>query len=576
MIEQASGNIQKNSTGSGKILLALLPFWDPQMCSLGMGCLKSYLQRHGYRVKAVDANLEPGFRELYDAYYDLLKKYVPKDKQGNIFNIGNQVLRNHMMAHLNGPDHPRYRELIKILVQQTFFTDFEDEKVQELEEILKAFFARLKVYFTGLLEREKPTVLGLSVYGDTLAASMLGFKLAKKWNPSTKTVMGGGIFADQLAPGSPNLEFFVEKSGDYIDKIIIGEGEDLLLKFLRGQLDQTGKVVGLPDIDGHTVDLSRVDVPDFSDFDLLHYPHLGHYGARSCPFQCTFCSETINWGKYRKKKISQLVKEFIELYNRHSYQLFLLTDSTLNPIVSDLSGELIKAGVSIYWDGFLRADKHVGNRENTLLWRRGGFYRAKLGLESGSQRILDLMRKRITVEQAEKALINLAYAGIKTTTFWLFGHPGETEKDFRLTLDFIERMKDNIYEADCNPFNYYLTGQVNSDEWLKNNKGVLLYPQWATDMLVSQTWMMEGEPSRQETFERVNRFVKHCKKLGIPNPYSLKEINKADERWKSLHKNAVPCLVDLNNKDIYIDENTRVKELIFSDKIDLANEGFEF
>jgi radical SAM superfamily enzyme YgiQ (UPF0313 family) len=113
--------------------------------------------------------------------------------------------------------------------------------------------------------------------------------------------------------------------------------------------------------------------------------------------------------------------------------LFLLTDSTLNPIAAELSKEISKSGVSIYWDGFLRADRHVCNPENTLSWRQGGFYRAMLGLESGSQRVLDLMAKRITVQQSEAALASLAYAGIKTTTFWLFGYPGETEQDFRMT-----------------------------------------------------------------------------------------------------------------------------------------------
>lgn len=558
-----------------KILLALLPFWDPQISPLAMGCLKSFLHQYGYLVKTVDANLETRFRELFDQYYTLLQEYIPEHRQGNIFNIGNQVLHNHMMAHLNYQDREKYIKLVKILVRETFFTDVETEQVWQLDKILGEFYCRLREYVTSLLHKERPDVLGLTVYGDTLPASLFALKLAKEQFPAIKTIIGGGIFADQLAPGSPNLDFFVQKTKDYIDMTVIGEGEELFLRFLQGELDKSQRVFTLKDLKRSFVDLSIVDVPDFTDFDLQYYPHLSHYGARSCPYQCTFCSETINWGRYRKKDVSQTVKEFIKLYKRHSYQLFLLTDSTLNPIMTPLSKEIIKSGVSIYWDGFLRADRHVCDRKNTLLWRRGGFYRAKLGLESGSQRILDLMHKGITVEQSEIALANLAYAGIKTTTFWLFGHPGETEEDFQKTLDFIDKVKDNIYEADCNPFNYYLTGQANSEEWLKNNKGVLLYPEWAADMLISQTWIMDGEPSREETFRWVNRFVQHCKKLGIPNPYSLSDVYKADERWKRLHKNAVPSLVDLKNQEAYIDESKNVKELIFAEKKSLENEDFD-
>jgi radical SAM superfamily enzyme YgiQ (UPF0313 family) len=560
-----------------KILLALLPFWDPQIPPLGIACLKSYLQQHGYKVKSVDANLEPQFRELRDSYYETLQNMIPVNKQGNIFNIGNQVMRNHLMVHLNRNeekmDENRYEELLKILVMKTFFTDVDTDRLLILDNLLEEFYIRLKRYVMDLLARENPTLLGLTVYGDTFPASVAVFQWAKQKNSSIMTVMGGGIFADQLAPGSPELDYFLERSVNYIDKIIIGEGEALLMKLLRGELDHSQRVFGLRDLyhreessgDKTRVDLSQIDVPDYRDFHLEYYPHLAHYGARSCPYQCKFCSETINWGRYRKKHVQQTVRELIQLQQRHSYQLFLLTDSTLNPIISALSKEFRKSGVTIYWDGFLRADSHAGNISNTLLWRRGGFYRAKLGLESGSQRVLDLMDKRITVEQSEATLAALAYAGIKTTTFWLFGFPGETAEDFQATLDFIEKNKDCIYEADCNAFNYYLTGQANSEEWLKNNRGILLYPKWAKKLLITQTWVLDALPTREEGYKRINRFVQHCNKLGIPNPYSLKDVYEADERWKKLHKNAVPSIVELKNQDLYLDENKQVKEFSFAE-----------
>ena len=557
----------KNPKNKEKILLALLPFWDPQIPPLGLACIKSYLQQHGYRVKTVDANIELRFRKYHDSYFDILKKYIPAGKRGNLYNIGNQVFRNHLMAYLNYKEKSKYLEMVKILVQKTFYCDARDTMARELHEAVGRFYTELDTYFLEMLAEEKPDLLGLSVYGDTFPASMAAFKTAKKKFPTIKTVMGGGIFADQLAPGSPDLEYFVDKAKDYIDMIIIGEGEQLLLKYLQNQLDPGKKVFGLKDIKTGTLDISTVDVPDFSDFDLGYYPHLAMYGARSCPYQCKFCSETINWGKYREKNVQQTAAEFIKLYKRYSHQLFLMTDSTLNPIITDLAKEVIKSGVSIYWDGFLRADKHVCETENTWLWRRGGFYRAKMGLESGSQRVLDMMNKKITIEQSELALAALAYAGIKTTTFWLFGFPGETEHDFRMTLDFIERNKDNIYEADCNAFNYYLTGQVNSEQWMKNNKGLLLYPTWARDMLISQTWVLAGEPAREVAYKRLNRFIEHCERLAVPNPYSLNDVYKADLRWKHLHKNAVPSVVELSNKDTYIVENQNVKKLTFAKKI---------
>ena len=199
-----------------------------------------------------------------------------------------------------------------------------------------------------------------------------------------------------------------------------------------------------------------------------------------------------------------------------------------------------------------------------------------MGLESGSPKILQLMGKRITLEQVKESVASLALAGIKTTTFWVIGHPEETEHDFQQTLDLLEELKDYIYEADCNPFYYYLSGQSNSGNWQDGYKQEPVYPDWAQDVLLSQTWRLDCLPTRQETYERVNRFIAHIRRLGIPDPYSLKDIYEADDRWAKLHKNAVPPLVELQDKTVYIDENKYVKILTAAKKKNLAEENFEF
>jgi len=76
-------------------------------------------------------------------------------------------------------------------------------------------------------------------------------------------------------------------------------------------------------------------------------------------------------------------------------------------------------------------------------------------------------------------------------------------------------------------------------------------------MLIAQTWILDCEPGREETYKRLNRFNRHIRRLGIPNVYTLRNIYEADERWKKLHRNAVPELVEFKNKGVYIDENRR-------------------
>jgi radical SAM superfamily enzyme YgiQ (UPF0313 family) len=564
----------KIKPGQEKILLVLLPFWSPLIPPIGIACLKSYLQQHNYEVKTVDANVEIDFNELYDRYFDILRQHVPENKRGNFFSVGHDILRNQMTAHLNYTDEIAYLELLKILIYKTFYVKVNQEEVLKLHQIVKEFYKRLKQYMLDLLARESPTILGLSVFSDTLPASMFAFKLTRETYPHIGTVMGGAVFADQLAPKTPNFEIFLEKTRSYIDKIIIGEGEILFLKWLRGELPASKRVFTIDDIDRKILDLSSVDILDMRDFDTRNYTFVVSYASRSCPFQCSFCSETIQWGKYRKKKAHKVFTELMDLYKRHGTQLFLLSDSLLNPVLPDLAEEFLKSPVSLYWGGWLRVDKHACDMENTLRWRRSGFYHARLGIESGSEHVLELMEKFISMEQIRASLSSLAAAGIKTTTLWVVGHPGETEKDFQKTLDLIEELRNDIYEAECRPFYFYLSGQAGSrDDWWRKMKKIPLYPQEAENMLLFQTWLLDCEPTREAIYKRMNRFVKHCNTLGIPNPYSMHDIYQADERWKKLHKNAVPSVVEFKNSDIYIDENKFVKKINRVKASDSAHNG---
>lgn len=555
------------------ILLVLLPFWDPQIPPSGISCLKSFLRQHGFRVKTVDANVEENLNEIYHLYFDSLKRFIPPERMGNFYKIGHDVLRHQLMAFLHYQDKKEYIDLVKGVIFHTYYVEVEDRHILELHQIIEEFYSRLEVFFLALLAKEMPAVLGISVYSGTLPASLFAFKLAKQKYPAIQTIMGGGVFADQLAPGSPNLDFFLKKT-PYIDKIIIGEGEFLLLKLLQGELEESQRVYTLKDINHEILNISSVDIPDFSDFNLTYYPYLFAYSSRSCPFQCRFCSETRQWGKYRQKSGKQVAEEFLKLHQKHGMQLFLMGDSLLNFTLDEIAHELIKADTSIYWDGYLRVDRHTCDREKTWLWRQAGFYRARLGVESGSQHVLDLMDKRITIEQTRITLANLAHAGIKTTTYWVVGYPGETEKDFQKTLELVEEIGDDIYQADCSPFWFFFTNQEGAGDW--RNKYVTLYPGKTKEMMMLQTWTVDGEPHHQEIHQRMWRFVRHCEQLGIPNPYSLSDVHKADERWKELHKNAVPPLIDFKNNHIPIDENKHLKQIHFAANVPEDEGDFGF
>jgi radical SAM superfamily enzyme YgiQ (UPF0313 family) len=542
-----------------KILLLLLPFWDPLIPPQGIASIKNYLQHHGYTVSTRDANLENKFKMQYDRYFDTLRTYIPKHRQGNFFNIGHDVLRSHMMAHIQKKDETEYIQLIQTIIYKTFFSPITSDQVQQLTQHLETFYATLDEYIVTQIKREKPDVLGISVMRDTMPASLYAFRRAKQVTPGIMTLMGGSTFANELAQGSQDLDYFLEKT-PYIDHIIIGEGYSLFLKLLKGELPPQQKVFTSADIGGHTIGFSELRNPDLSDFNVQQdYPYLAGQSSSSCPYQCSFCNVAAYYGAFKKKDPRQTQKEMKENFQKYGNQLFFMTDALLNTTATELSREFIKSDIKLYWDGYLRVDHTTTQYENALLWRQGGFYRARIGVETGSQKVLNLMDKKITVAQTRKTLSSLAGAGIKTTAYIVIGHPGETEEDFQMTLDLIRDHKNDIWEVECNPFIFSYTGQAHSNDW--EEKRILLYPPQSRELLMIQSWDLEVPPGREEAYNRVCRFVEHCDKLGVPNPYTLREIYQADERWKRLHKNAVPSLVEFKEGNRYIDECKDIKEI---------------
>lgn len=555
---------------AGRILLAVLPYWAPVLPPVGLARLKSFLTPLGYHIKIVDYIVKNETLAFYYGYFDVLRECIPKEKRGNFKNIGHDVLQNHMMAHLNYQDEKEYIKLVKILIYKTYYTHVDDSYVYKLNQIISDYYAVLKEHYLFLLDFEKPDMVGLTVYRDTLAASIFILRLTKEKKPHIKTVIGGGIFADSHSVGTPNFKKLLETTTDCIDKVFIGEGELLFLKYLQGELPESKRVYTRDDINGETLDLKNADIPDLSDLNIRKYSHLPATASFSCPYKCSFCNEVKFRGKFRKRNIKETVDEMVKLHRsvelnnvNSGHQLFFMTDSLINPIISDLAAELIKRNVSLYYDGYYKVDSAAMDINNTFFWRKSGLYRVRLGVESGSQRILDLMKKGITVEQIRGAVKSFALAGIKTTAYWVIGHPGETEEDFRMTLDLVEELKNSIYQAECNPFLYHYSGQNSSDEWKDKRKR--LYPENAKDMLIFDYWTLDMEPLREVAYERMNRFEAHCRKLGIPNPYSLKESFDSDRRWKKLQKFAVPPMDEFFKEDASIQDN--LTERVFTQNI---------
>ena len=536
MRRELSKSVQTSKTEKGKILLVKPPYFTPWTPPLGIAILKSFLEQNGYAVKCLDLNVEPELWGMHHQYFSTIQSLEDVSVNDGYSKLW-WILQAHMLAYTNGADAGACVRVLEQVIP-LYGISHNQQVLDTLISLVESFFNRLD-YLLNQIDLSGYRVVGASTYTTSLAASLFILKKIKKEHPQIKTVMGGGVFADDLALGSDNLTTLVEEY-PCVDHVVLGEGEMLFLKLLDGELGGR-RVVSLSDLQGKGLEMKDVPTPDFSDLDFNNYYHLTIEGARSCPFQCSFCSETIQWGQYRKKPTKVFVDQVMELVERHHDGSFFMGDSLMNPYLQDFARELIERKAQVFYDGYLRADKPVTNRDRTKFWARSGLFRVRLGIESASARVLGAMDKMTTPKVIADVLKSLASAGIRTTTYWIVGFPGETEEDFQETLDFIEEHHRYIYELEAHPYYYYPYGQVGSRLYQCRS----LYPEEVTSVTKFKVWeVIDANPPREVKYERLRRLSKMASSLGLPNIYTMAERYQAEDRWHSLYPLAADVYKD--------------------------------
>ena len=512
---------------TGKILLVKPPYFSPWTPPLGIAILKSFLESHGYSVKCYDFNSDPELWGMHHKYFTVLQALEDVSTNDGYSKLW-WILNAHMLAYANGASPEACAQVLASVVPLQGMR-IEPSVIRALLPLVENFYTRMN----NLMEHfdlSEYAVVGTSTYTTSLGPSLFLLKNIKTHHPRIKTIMGGGAFADDLALGSDNLDTLVREY-DYVDHFVLGEGELLLLKLLQGELAHK-RLISIADLKGATLPMEEVPVPDFSDVGTDTYYHLTIEGARSCPFQCNFCSETIQWGDYRKRPMSAFADQVLELAGKYNNKSFFMGDSLMNPYINQFAGQLLERKADILYDGYLRADKPVTNRAFVKMWADSGCYRVRLGIESAAARVLDAMDKMTTPAVISDVLKTLANAGIRTTTYWITGFPGETEEEFQETCDFIREHHQYIYELEAHAYYYYPYGQIGS----RLHQCHSIYPDNVTDIIKFKVWEInDANPPRVERFDRLRRVSELASNLGLPNIYTMAERFDAEERWHRLY-----------------------------------------
>ena len=229
--------------------------------------------------------------------------------------------------------------------------------------------------------------------------------------------------------------------------IVTGEAEDILSKIL--------KIKNKPEIinAGFIQDIDKLPFParhlfkNVVDYSGIHGQDIGVgattiVSSRGCPYNCNFCTRIPQTQKVRFHSPEHMINELKTIISEYSIRHFRFVDDifTLNKDrVMLLCDKLINEKLGITWICITRADK-LG-KDLTLKMKKAGCTEIHIGVESGSQRILDLMNKGISIESLENAIKLIKETEIKAKTYLMYGFPGETIEDRQMTIDFIRKNK---------------------------------------------------------------------------------------------------------------------------------------
>jgi hypothetical protein len=165
--------------------------------------------------------------------------------------------------------------------------------------------------------------------------------------------------------------------------------------------------------------------------------------SRGCVAKCQFCSETTFW-RYRGRLAGNIVDEIEYQYHTFGVRTVWFIDSLVNGNLKELrafaKGVVDKGLTDLHWVGYCRNDERM-DLDYFRDLKASGCDMLNFGVESGSQKVLDIMKKNVKREAVEKNLHDMTTAGINAFTNWFVGFPGEDRQDFADTMTLMWRTR---------------------------------------------------------------------------------------------------------------------------------------
>lgn len=300
------------------------------------------------------------------------------------------------------------------------------------------------------IRESRPDLVAISVMTCTVPDSVKVIELAKRINPSIKTIMGG-VHASFMYE-----EMFSMTNA--LDFIIRGEGEETIVELLNtvstdGDLSKVNGLV-YKDEDKIIANPPRPFMQSFDNlpmaWDLLDWDDYRYFilpgsrlGAictsRGCDKECTFCSQQKYWLRtWRARTPEDIVKEMLTLRNEYGVNVVLFTDDYPTPDRQRwerLLDLIIENNIDMKILMETRAADIIRDEDILHKYKKAGIIHIYVGTESTQQESLDYIKKDLSIEESKKALALLRDFGIITETSMILGFPDETEDSIAKTLE---------------------------------------------------------------------------------------------------------------------------------------------
>jgi len=324
-------------------------------------------------------------------------------------------------------------------------------------------------------------------------------------------MVGESFPESMIIAGGPLPTLYPERYSQQFDAVFRGEADLSFPQFCRDFFEQGGSRQRLRELPLETYgglfihnhqlqvknpaihykeqDIQLFPLPDRSDFDHAAYQKvwLEKNGSKTtsimltlgCPFNCDFCSRPVFGNVFRRRNLDAVFEE-IEQIHRLGYDSLWIADDNFTlslPYLKEFCQRML--GKKINWSCLSRVTGI--NEEIACLMKEAGCRRVYLGLETGSQAILQLMNKRATLGEGINAVHQFRKAGIETAAFFIVGYPGETissiEATFKLALTLpLDEISFNVpYPLPGSKLFERVSGIDENKDWNKENEVTFVY-----------------------------------------------------------------------------------------------------